>query len=608
MAETSPFAGAGYRVTRLSAAEVTDEIWLEVGRREASSVPHQPITPAAPPHRREVLIAHNLPSLLNLDGADFINAAYMTILGRKPDEAGSAHLLAELAQGTAKVELLGRLQASPEARQTGRSLPGLGQRYLARRLYRVPVVGPGARLTAAVLRRTGVSRNLLGRNKPAPVTDLTRAMTQNHGDLLDAVDGLAAQIVALQDRLNAQQAAIDGAARRGPALQSILDATARRIDLVSSQSEASAGRIGALNEQVAAVASQLPTLQQAIQSELADHREQLADHGEQLAGRREQEATAQRLTELEHSLADATLALADTVNQHAAQLAKLDTSTLATHVDAAAGSLRHDLGERILQAEQAVARNTAEVFDQQRRLGLILEAVRRMDGGKPTMPPDHTLDPLYVTFEDRFRGTKADIKQRQRVYLPVLAESQAGQPDRPVVDIGCGRGEFLDLLRDEGLTGRGVDSNEAMAAACRATGLDVAAGDALEALAALPEGSLGAVTGFHIIEHLPFPTLVRMLDAAFRALAPGGVIVFETPNPANVLTASRWFWLDPTHRHPLPGEMMALIAEARGYTRISILELHPTGQRFEGADPVLLRQLDALFHGPQDYALIARKP
>jgi O-antigen chain-terminating methyltransferase len=91
-------------------------------------------------------------------------------------------------------------------------------------------------------------------------------------------------------------------------------------------------------------------------------------------------------------------------------------------------------------------------------------------------------------------------------------------------------------------------------------------------------------------------------------LVPGGLLILETPNPANILTASRWFYLDPTHRNPLPGEMVAMIAEARGFPYPEILELHPMAARFPGADRQLTGALDQIFYGPQDYALIACKP
>jgi O-antigen chain-terminating methyltransferase len=221
---------------------------------------------------------------------------------------------------------------------------------------------------------------------------------------------------------------------------------------------------------------------------------------------------------------------------------------------------------------------------------------------------DGSLDELYLAFEDKFRGARALIKERQAVYLPLLAECGAGTAERPVLDVGCGRGEWLELLRDHGLAARGVDLNGSMVELCRNLELDAVAGDAVEHLRALPEGSLGAVSGFHIIEHLPFAALVRLLDASLRALAPGGAIVFETPNPDNVLVGSRNFYLDPTHRNPLPKELPVMVAEARGFARADARDLHPTGLSFGAKDKALGARLDALFHGPQDYALVAWKP
>src|SRR5262249_47800542 len=124
----------------------------------------------------------------------------------------------------------------------------------------------------------------------------------------------------------------------------------------------------------------------------------------------------------------------------------------------------------------------------------------------------HNLDALYVAFEDQFRGTREDIKDRLKVYVPYLLESGLGTADMPVLDLGCGRGEWLELLGDEGLHARGVDMNRALLHQCRERGLDVVEGDALAYLRGLPDNSLGAVTGFHIIEHLPFDVLINLFD------------------------------------------------------------------------------------------------
>jgi O-antigen chain-terminating methyltransferase len=170
------------------------------------------------------------------------------------------------------------------------------------------------------------------------------------------------------------------------------------------------------------------------------------------------------------------------------------------------------------------------------------------------------------------------------------------------VDVGCGRGEWLELLRERGFVGRGVDGNRVMIAGNVERGLDVVAGDALAHLAALPDASVGMVTGFHIIEHLPFAQLVRLFDECRRVLRPGGCAVFETPNPENLVVSGYTFYFDPTHRHPLPPQMTEFLAWQRGFSDVQILRLHPRPE--VGSDRALL---DRWFRTATDYAVIAWK-
>jgi predicted TPR repeat methyltransferase len=289
----------------------------------------------------------------------------------------------------------------------------------------------------------------------------------------------------------------------------------------------------------------------------------------------------------------------------------LPTGGAAAAIRRLAQDQRNMSARAITAAEEVQTR----LRDQERRVSLILGDLRRLAAERGAVSIEvraeeaqaGLLDSLYVAFEDRFRGSRADIKQRQRVYLDVLRDAGAGTPDRPIADLGAGRGEFLELLGDEGLVACGVDLNAAMVTLCRGIGLNCVHADAVAYLNEVEPGSLGAVTGFHIIEHLPFGVMVALLDASLSALAPGGLVIFETPNPANLLVASRWFYLDPTHRNPLPHEMVAMIAEARGFVQVGIRELHPMQARFAARDEVLAAELDRIFHGPQDYALIARK-
>jgi SAM-dependent methyltransferase len=221
---------------------------------------------------------------------------------------------------------------------------------------------------------------------------------------------------------------------------------------------------------------------------------------------------------------------------------------------------------------------------------------------------DHTLDAFYVGFEDCWRGTRADIKNRQDVYISrvkIAAEATGGLP---VVDIGCGRGEWLELLDQHGISARGYDTNRIMISECRERGINATLGDALEAIRAMPNDSAAAITGFHIIEHIPFTTMISLFDQCLRVLHPSGLVAFETPNPANLQVATERFYYDPTHRNPLPSELVAFMVEARGFSRVEILPLHPMEApvQSEYEDPMLELLRQKLF-GPQDYGVIAWK-
>ena len=223
----------------------------------------------------------------------------------------------------------------------------------------------------------------------------------------------------------------------------------------------------------------------------------------------------------------------------------------------------------------------------------------------------HLLDSLYVTFEDKFRGTREEIRERLSVYLPLLDEAGAGTAGRPVLDIGSGRGEWLELLRENNLTARGVDINETLASQCRQRGLEVEIQDAFEYLRSLPDACLGAVTGFHIIEHLPMETQLELYAETNRVLVSGGLAIFETPNPQNLLVGACNFYADPTHKRPLYPETQQFFLEYRGFSRVELKYLHPheAGARLpENEAPELASRLNDLLSCARDYAVIGYKP
>ncbi|MBA7468436.1 hypothetical protein ES707_03686 [subsurface metagenome] len=222
---------------------------------------------------------------------------------------------------------------------------------------------------------------------------------------------------------------------------------------------------------------------------------------------------------------------------------------------------------------------------------------------------NQNLDSLYVFLEDNLRGSRQEIKKRLQVYLPIIKKAKAGSEELPILDIGSGRGEWLELLKENNLNARGLDLNQVMVRMCRERGLNVIKSEALSFLKSLPDCSLGAVTGFHLIEHYGFEFLVKLLGEILRVLKPGGIVIFETPNPGNVLVGSCNFYLDPTHNKPLPSSLIRLVLESRGFSKVQITPLNPYKDDFkiknDGSE--ISKRFNDYFYGPQDYSVVGYK-
>jgi len=218
---------------------------------------------------------------------------------------------------------------------------------------------------------------------------------------------------------------------------------------------------------------------------------------------------------------------------------------------------------------------------------------------------DHLLDSLYFSLEDALRGTPEQIKEEVKVYLPVL---QNAGVNSDILDVGCGRGEWLQVLRENGFEARGIDTNRILVQQCKELSLDVEEREALSYLRSLRGASLNVVTAFHFAEHLPLETLVQFLDEAGRVLKPGGLIILETPNPENLLVGSCNFYLDPTHKNPIPIPTMKLLVEARGFRCQEVLKLHAVESTKIEVKDQLTSHLNHFLYGPMNYAVVARKP
>ncbi|MDP8911301.1 MAG: class I SAM-dependent methyltransferase, partial [Actinomycetota bacterium] len=234
----------------------------------------------------------------------------------------------------------------------------------------------------------------------------------------------------------------------------------------------------------------------------------------------------------------------------------------------------------------------------------------------PAPPPGHggaALD--YFVFEARMRGSLDVIRERQRPYV----EDFRGAA--PVLDVGCGRGEFLQLLREAGIDARGVEIDDGMVAFCRGEGLDVEHADAVDYLQRLEDASLGGVFAAQVLEHLPPASIVRLLELAATKLRPGGILVAETINPVSP-AALRNYFADLTHSQPLVAETLVLAAQQAGFARVDVRYLNepPASERlrhvelpseppFESARADLyadVERLNEVLFAPLDYAVVAR--
>ncbi|EGR2520268.1 class I SAM-dependent methyltransferase, partial [Vibrio cholerae] len=180
---------------------------------------------------------------------------------------------------------------------------------------------------------------------------------------------------------------------------------------------------------------------------------------------------------------------------------------------------------------------------------------------------------FYRAFEDKYRGSRELIKERLEVYLSFVKPLLESHQDAKAVDLGCGRGEWLELLTQQGVDVTGIDLDKGMLEACHALGLPVIEGDALKYLADLPNESQSIISSFHMVEHISFEQLGTLVSEALRVLKPGGLLIMETPNPENILVSTRNFYLDPTHVRPIPPLLLSFVTEFSGFGRVKVLRL-----------------------------------
>ena len=230
-----------------------------------------------------------------------------------------------------------------------------------------------------------------------------------------------------------------------------------------------------------------------------------------------------------------------------------------------------DLGAR----RQELAGRVAQLESRVERLSQLAPRIEELERSIAEQEDQELMEEFYIFHQERFRGAREEIIERLGFYLPTIEQSPVAQTQRLALDLGCGRGEWLQLLQQKNWRGCGVDTNARSIELCRALDLEVVKADAIQYLTEVADGELGAVTAFHLVEHLRFPQVIRLFRHVARSLATGGVLILETPDPANHVVANWTFYLEPSHIARLPSDLLHVVLEFTGFRDIRVVHLHP---------------------------------
>ena len=509
---------------------------------------------------------YDIGQLVRFSDAEFVDAAYRAILKREPDAAGARFYLRGLRQEQLeKLDVILTLLASEEGRQKNVRIEGLTAPLWLHRMTRLPGVGSWLKYAIDFVRAPILIRRL---EQLLAFADARNQQIANHVNLINREFA-----AALNDRLSTVNASI--------------------VDVANTIEE----RHGEVREQISG-------LRRGLNDSIGEAETKLRDETNSAIALQVDATRA----EFQQELASFNTAVAENVR---GTESKIDE--LRGEMESAVGKI-HDVHSETVRRTERLTSNTQrlrqEIVIQRARLALLEELVKgepaEFDKKLKTVDePVGNLESLYAELEDNFRGNRDTLKQSLRFYLPYL--QSLPNPELSVIDLGCGRGEWLEVLSDNGVKALGVDNSRVMIQSCREGLLRVVESAALSYLRGQQENSLRAVTAFHLIEHLSFADLIALLDQIMRTLQPGGAAIFETPNPDNLFVASNYFYHDPTHRHPLPSRLTKFLVESRGFARVEIINLHECAEgRFTGSDEVSVR-LNQLFYGPMDYAIVGWK-
>jgi len=531
----------------------------------------------------------------------FIINVFRAILKRDPDEAGMEYYLSQLRTGKkTKREIIANARFSKEGRAKKVKIHGVIIPFLVALFYHLPVLGYLLKFIIALIKLPKLVEKVhqLEAQTQAPKPEL--AEFERH-----FFEILSQKVNKEELDLKANRAELELKANRA---ELELKANRAELELKANRTELEQ----ALQSHRAALEHKADRTDLAVKVNRDEFQAEVVGK----ANRTELDLkTDWKEFELHINRLDALLHEKQVfLDEKQAQLDDKQNQLNQTHTELnQVNSLLEHKQQQLDEITRQVRDHKLNIVDNQRRLQLLLEEARKRLP-KPFSPQqiknlvkeeEHLSDAMYIAFEDKFRGTRADIKKRQAVYLPYLETAVATTEQAMILDVGCGRGEWLELLQEQGMKATGLDLNSVMIQECQERGLEAQEREVIAYLRTLPSNSLAAITGFHIIEHLPFKVLINLFDEALRVLKPGGIVVFETPNPENLMVGAFLFYTDPSHINPLVPETTKFLLEERGFFNVEIKRLHKYSDYYEALsnDPFVVKH----FYNEMDFGVIGCK-
>jgi O-antigen chain-terminating methyltransferase len=518
---------------------------------------------------------------LHFHDQHFVDFAYGSILGRAPDAVGREYYLQQLRQGEDKCSILVRLRYSPEGRARAVKIKGLVPHLISHALGRAPILGGFVEWTQSLL-ALRAHKSSLSRFE-AFMFSASERRAQHVDDVInricDHIERLSSHLSGCTDRLDQlAQVTSEINNRLGSnwltqviagstpvrELQHNLSALAEQVTRwCETVDQEKAGRVQA-DEHIFQINTQVQTLQNDMEQKFS--------------------AYLEFVQRMEHANAD----LQQKFSNYLEVSAYLEFVQRFEYANA-------DLQRSFSVLHRSIERKLARVSEDGKSNGSIADILSEWNR-------------LYASLEDQFRGSPELIQGRLQIYLDKLKSLFPAGLSKPLVDIGCGRGDWLTLLKQSNIDAIGVETNDILVDRCHQAGLRVIQTNALDYLWESDDESVAVVSCFHVIEHLPQEAVYQLLSETMRVLQPSGILIIETPNPENLQVGATNFYLDPTHRHPLPPALVKFSVEAYGYEVVESLWLNPPEHPPELGEGPAAAALARYLFGPMDFGLIARKP